>query len=69
MALRYLGYVAALMVAGVLALAAFGFTSLEFAATELVVIAALLTLDRTSIGLSPAAAVSWSCPVVCSQAT
>jgi hypothetical protein len=46
MALRYLVYVAALLLAGALALAAFGFRSLEFAVAELVVIAALVTLDR-----------------------
>jgi hypothetical protein len=49
MTARYLAYVAAFLVAGGLALVAFGFTSLEFAATELVVIAALLTLDRFGV--------------------
>jgi hypothetical protein len=46
MAARYLAYVAALLVAAGLALAAFGFVSLGFAVTELVVIAALLAIDR-----------------------
>jgi hypothetical protein len=49
MAARYLAYVAALVVAGACALAAFGFVSLEFAATELVVIAALLAIDRVGV--------------------
>jgi hypothetical protein len=49
MAARYLGYVAALLVAGAVALAAFGFASLGFAVTELAVIAALLAIDRFGV--------------------
>jgi Nuclease-related domain len=45
-ALRYLVYLAALLTAGALALAAFGLRSAEFVLTELVLIAALLALDR-----------------------
>jgi hypothetical protein len=44
--LRYLVYLAALLSVGALALAAFGLRSVEFVVTELVVLAAMLAIDR-----------------------
>jgi len=49
LAVRYLAYVAALLVAGAVALAAFGFGSLEFLLVEGVVIAALSLIDRVAV--------------------
>jgi hypothetical protein len=46
LAVRYLVWIAALMAAGAVGLVAFGPLSFEFFATELVVLAALLAIDR-----------------------